>query len=271
MSQPPSGPPPGQQPYPGRPGGQQPYPGQPGGGQQPYPGQPYPGQPYPGQPYPGQGPPYPGQQYPGQGPGGQYPPPGQGYGSPGPYPGQGGPPQQYGAPPGQFGQGPASTGPAGARGAEPKEVRTSFLLWLAYLAVGLLGSIITFASLDSLIDAGLEQAGIDPSQVPPEAIAAGRAGVLVGVVLGLVLLALVVATVFQMRKGRNWARIVLAVLGGLSALGVLNAFTGAGTLIGLGGLGVVSVVLSAVQFVLLVAAIVFMFRRPANAWFAAGR
>lgn len=91
------------------------------------------------------------------------------------------------------------------------------------------------------------------------------------VVIGLVLLALVVATVFQMRKGRNWARIVLAVLGGLSALSLLLGFANAGSLLGLGGLGVLSVLISVVQLVLLLGAILLMFRGGANAYFAAGR
>lgn len=269
---------------------------------QPPSGPPYPGQPYPGQGQQGPGE-YPGQQ--GRGPGGPYPPPGQGgYGGPGPYPGQqGGPPPQYGQQGGQYGgqqggspygeqpyggqqqyggekgpshgdQGsPYGTGPTGAAatGAEPKEVRTSFLLWLAYLGLGLIGSILAFVSLESVINSTLAQSGVDPAALPPGTLAAARTGALVGVVIGLVLLALVVGAVFQMRKGRNWARIVLTVLGGLSALSLILGFFSLGTTLSLGGLGVLSVLLSVVQFVLLVGAILFMYRGAAQPYFAAGR
>jgi hypothetical protein len=269
---------------------------------QPPSGPPYPGQPYqgPGQQGPGE---YPGQQ--GRGPGGPYPPPGQGgYGGPGPYPGQqGGPPPQYGQQGGQYGgqyggqqggpqggspygeqpyggqqqyggdQGsPYGTGPTtAAAGTEPKEVRTSFLLWLAYLGLGLIGAIIAFVSLESVINSSLERSGVDPAGLPPGTLDAARTGAVVGVVIGLVLLALVVAAVFQMRKGRNWARIVLTILGGLSALSLILGFLSIGTTLALGGLGVLSVLLSVVQFVLLVGAIVFMYRGAAQPYFAAGR
>ena len=274
---------------------------------QPPSGPPYPGQPYPGQGQQGPGE-YPGQQ--GRGPGGPYPPPGQGgYGGPGPYPGQqGGQPPQYGQQGGQYGgqqggqqggqyggqqggspygeqpyggqqqyggdQGsPYGTGPtkAATAGAEPKEVRTSFLLWLAYLGLGLIGSIIAFASLESVINSTLARSGVDASSLPPGTLEATRAGALVGVVIGLVLLALVVGAVFQMRKGRNWARIVLTILGGLSALSLILGFLSIGTTLSLGGLGVLSVLLSVLQFVLLIGAIVFMYRGAAQPYFAAGR
>lgn len=280
MSQPPSGPPYPGQPYPGQ-GQQGPgeYPGQQGRG----PGGPYPP---PGQGgYGGPGP-YPGQQ---GGPPPQYGQQGGQYG--GQYGGQQGGPQQGGQQYGeqqyggqqQYGgdQGPSygdqgspygGTGPTKtAAGAEPKEVRTSFLLWLAYLGLGLIGAVIGFLSLESVINSTLERSGVDASSLPPGTLDAARAGALVGVSIGLVLLALVVGAVFQMRKGRNWARIVLTILGGLSALSLILGFFSLGTTLSLGALGVVSVLLSVVQFVLLVAAIVFMYRGAAQPYFAAGR
>jgi hypothetical protein len=272
---------------------------------QPPSGPPYPGQPYPGQGQQGPGE-YPGQQ--GRGPGGPYPPPGQGgYGGPGPYPGQqGGPPPQYGQQGGQGGQyggqqggspygeqpyggqqqyggdkspsygdqgSPYGTGPTGpaATGAEPKEVRTSFLLWLAYLGLGLVGAVITFLSIEAVINTTLERSGVDPSSVPPGVLEGTRFGALVGVIIGLVLLALVVGAVFQMRKGRNWARIVLTVLGALSALSLVLGFFRLDTTLSLGVLGVLSVLLSVVQFLLLIGAILFMYRGAAQPYFAAGR
>jgi hypothetical protein len=246
VSQPPAGPSYGQDPNQG--------PGQ-------YPGQ-YPGQQGPGQQY-GQ-PPYSGQS-------GGYPPPGQPYGN---QP-QGGQAYPYGGQP-AYGGGSASGGfPApgagGGRGTAPKEVETSFRLWLAAIAVSLIGSIIAFLSLDAITNAALGQSGLDSSALTPEVTAAARVGAVIGAVIGLLILALQVAVVFQMRKGRNWARILLAVLGGLSVLfGLLGLFS-AGTTLSIGALGVISLLLSAVQIILIVGAILFMFRGAANPYFGSRR
>lgn len=247
MSQPPAGPSYGQDPNQGP--GQ--YPGQ-------YPGQQGPGQQYGQSPYSGQ-------------PGG-YPPPGQPYGN---QP-QGGYP--YGGQPAQpaYGSGGSASGGypapgAGGGGKAPKEVETSFKLWLAAIAVSLIGSIIAFLSLDAITDAALGQSGLDPAALTPDVTAAARVGAIIGAVIGLLILALQVAVVFQMRKGRNWARILLAVLGGLSVLfGLLGLFS-AGTTLSIGALGLLSLLLSIVQMALIVAAILFMFRGAANPYFGARR
>jgi len=253
VSQPPVGPPYGQDPNQG--------PGQ-------YPGQP----PYPGQQAAGQ-------QY-GQQPGG-YPPPGQQYGGSSSGDQQyGGQQYPYGGQPAQpsYGGGSGSgafpdpgAGTGTGTGTAPKEVETSFKLWLAYIAVSLIGSIITFLSIGGVIDAQLRAQGLNPADLPPGTAEALQTGLIVGAVLGLILLAAIVAVVFQMRKGRNWARIVLAVLGGIAVLGLVIGLVNSGATLALGGLGVVSVLLSVVQLLLLIAAILFMFRGAANPYFAGRR
>lgn len=259
MSQPPVGPPYGQDPNqgPGQYPGQPPYPGQQGPGQQygqqpggyPPPGQPYGGQPSGGQQYGGQQ--YGGQQYPY---GGQSAQPAYGSGS------------VSGSGSGGF-PGPGT----GTAGAPPKEVETSFKLWLAVVALGLIGAILSFLSLDAITEAALRQSGLDASSLPPEFATASRVGAIVGAVIGLVILVLQVLVIFQMRKGRNWARILLAVLGGLSVLFGLIGLFSAGTTLSIGALGVISVLLSVVQLLLLIGAILFMFRGAANPYFAGRR
>lgn len=248
MSQPPAGPSYGQDPNQGP--GQ--YPGQ-------YPGQQGPGQQYGQSPYSGQ-------------PGG-YPPPGQPYGNQpqGGYPYGGQPAQPAYGSGGSASGGYPAPGAGGGRGTAPKEVETSFRLWLAAIAVGLIGSIIGFLSLDAIIDAALSQPGLDPATLTPEVRGAARVGAVIGAVIGLLLLALLVAAVFQMRKGRNWARILLAVLGGLSVLSGLLGLFSAGTTLSIGALGVLSLVLSVVQMLLIIGAIVFMFRGAAKPWFSSAR
>ena len=150
----------------------------------------------------------------------------------------------------------------------PAEVRTAFLLWLVDLALGVVGAVITFLSIDALITAGVEAAGLGTGDLPAGVLEGARAGAIGGVVVGLVLLALVAAAVFAMRNGRNWARILLTVLGVLSLLSGVYSLVSAGQMLSLGVLGIVSVVLTAIQVVLIAAAIWFMFRPAAAAYFA---
>ena len=78
--------------------------------------------------------------------------------------------------------------------------------------------------------------------------------VVVGVVvLGLLFVAAGAGFALVMRAGRNWARVVLTVVGSLSVLFLI---------------GPVATPLQALfQLALLVGAIVMMFQRPANDWF----
>ena len=227
------------------PGQQPPYGQQPGYGQQP---------PYGQQPGYGQQPPYgqehgqPGQPY-GQPP--QYGQPGQQYGQPG---------QQYGQPP-QYGQGgfdpyPAAPGQQwgapSAPTARPATVRNGIYAFLANTLLGLLGSIVTFADFNSLVDDAARDAGVDADSV--------RAGVMVGAVIGLLFLAAYLAVLWQAWQGRNWARIVLWVLGGLSVIsGLLGLGNGNGFL----------ALLGVVQLLLVIAGIVFLAMKPSNEWYRA--
>jgi hypothetical protein len=68
--------------------------------------------------------------------------------------------------------------------------------------------------------------------------------------------------VLFMRSGKNWARIVLAVLSGLWLVT---------TLFGIAAATGVGIVLDLVQVALVVGAVYFMFRPAANAFFAPRR
>jgi hypothetical protein len=118
--------------------------------------------------------------------------------------------------------------------------------------LGLLGSIVTFADFNSLVDDAAREAGVSPDSV--------RAGVMVGAVIGLVFLAAYLLVLWYAWQGRNWARIVLWVLGGLSVLsGVVGLGNGNGFLVLLGLL----------QLLLCIAGIVLLALRPSNEWYRA--
>jgi len=87
-----------------------------------------------------------------------------------------------------------------------------------------------------------------------------NAGATFGIVVGIVVLALYVLLALQVRKGKNWARVVTWVLAGLGVLGVLVTLAGPGTaankLVGL------------VSGVLDVGVIVLLASAASNAFFA---
>jgi hypothetical protein len=238
FGQSPQGGPQGQPPYGQQPGQEyaQPQYGQPQYGQQP--GQQY-GQPQYGQPQYGQ--PQYGQPEYGQPPYGQQPG------------------QQYGQP--QYGQ-PAFSGYPGAPEAQqwggptgpterPSTVKLGIGAFLANTLLGLLASVITFSDMDSLVASGTTE-GLDQDSV--------RLALVVGAVIGLVFLAIYLVVLWFAWQGRNWARIVLWVLGGLS---VVSGVAGLGN-----GSGVLSL-LSVLQLLLVIAGIVFLALKPSNEWYRA--
>lgn len=148
--------------------------------------------------------------------------------------------------------------------AAPADVQTSFKLWIADIVIGVVATLLLFTLPGEVIVPRSElPPGVDPATA--DAIVLGA--IIFGVVLGLVLLALQLLFVFKMRAGRNWARIVLTVLGGIGLLGGLFGLGRTLAFLAAGGLGVLVGLLSLVQLVILAAAILFMYRPAANAYF----
>jgi hypothetical protein len=191
--------------------------------------------------------------------GGQYPgPEGQ--------PGQGGPPQGWNAPPppppSYPGYAPAPSAPTG-QGAppameRPTTVRAGIGAFVASLILGIVGSIVTFADFDSIVDRTLAQT--DDPNVTEEII---RTGLRIGVVISLLILALYVLFLWFAWQGRNWARVVLWVLGGLGVLSGVVGLSGAGA----AGQTGFQVSLGVFQLILTIAAIVLLALKPSNEWY----
>lgn len=212
-----------------RPSDQSGYPSAPPPAQYPQ-GQPPQGGGYAGGPSGGQFPPAPeyggGQQY------GNAPAYGSGYGDP------------YGAP----------AGPVNP----PKEVMRAVQLMFARVALGVLSTILAFASADAIKDSIREN---DPNLSASEVDSAFAVAIGITIFFGLVFAALYVLLAIQVRKGKNWARIVTWVLAGLGVLGGLLALLGTGT--GLEkGLGVIVLLVD-------LAIIVLLAMKPASEYFAA--
>lgn len=208
--------------------------------------------------------------YPPAPPPGQYPqdqpPPGGGYAG-GPSGGGQFPPapdygsaQQYGNAP-AYGNAPQYGDPYGAPAAPvaapPEVVRVVQLMFLR-VALGILNTLLAFASADSIKDSIRDN---DPNLSPDQVDSAFAVAVGVTVFFGLVFAVLYVLLAIQVRKGKNWARIVTWVLAGLGVLGGLLGLLGNST--GLEkGLGVIILLVDA-------AIIVLLAMKPANEYFAA--
>lgn len=190
---------------------------------------------------------------------------GQGENSPGgPY----GPPQGWNAPPSPevYGQqypgyAPAPSAPTGYGAPQsmerPTTVRAGIGAFVASLLVGLISSVVTFADFDSFVDRALAESTGDPA-VTEEVI---RAALNIGIVIGLVMLALNVLFLWFAWKGYNWARIVLWVLGGLGVASGLVGLTGANGQTGFTtSMGVFSLLFTA-------AGIVLLAMKPSNEWY----
>jgi hypothetical protein len=219
--------------------GQQGQPGQYGQPQYGQQGQPQYGQ--QGQPQYGQQ----GQPQYGQPPGGGYPP----------YQDPSSPqyPQYPSAPPYGYGY-PGSGGPA-----EPAEipptVHWASIAMIARTVLGLIASFVTFAEMDTILDEAARRTGVSFDRDT------ARAGVVIGVVISLIIAVLFILLAIQVRRGKNWARIVAIVFASLSILSGLFSFGARyGALLNL---------FNVLNLLLAIATLVLLVLKPSSDYFAA--
>lgn len=139
----------------------------------------------------------------------------------------------------------------------PTTVNTAFWLYIASALLSVISGIITISTVSrdhAAIVRQLQRSGADLHGQNIDTVANAALGVAIGFsVLTLIFWAVTfVLFAFFMRRGANWARIVLTVLTALSLLNVLN------------GLGT-----GALQVILSIVALILMWLRPSSEWFAA--
>jgi len=193
---------------------------------------------------------------------------GQGGNPPGgPY----GPPEGWNAPPAPGpqnypGYGPAPSAPVGYGAPQPMErpttVRAGLGAFIAVLVLGLVSSIVTFADFDTILNAALAAQGKSTADLGVDEESFVRLVLIVGVVIGLVMAALQIMFIWFAWKGRNWARVVLWVLGGLGVIsglaGVVSPTPGyPGYLTGL----------SLFSLLFTLAGVVLLALKPSNDWY----
>jgi hypothetical protein len=175
------------------------------------------------------------------------------------------PPQQgWQAPPGQYGYSPAPSAPGWEPPPAPERpttVRVGVGAFIATLILGVISSLVQFSDVDGLV-ADAVAVSNDPALTEDVV----RAGLVLGAVIGLLIVALEALFIWFAWKGRNWARIVLWVLGGLGVLFGLTALGGAAG--GVAGSGFLDS-LSVISLLLTVVGIVALGMKPSNEWYAA--
>jgi hypothetical protein len=133
------------------------------------------------------------------------------------------------------------------QGPPPPPVANAAKLMLLRAALNLLGLLVLLGTRSSLKD---QIRNADPTLSPAELDTAVTTTIAAGLVFGIVFIALYVLLALQVRKGKNWARIVTWVLAGVSALSGLASL--AQPIPGLSRiLGLVTLLLDAAIIVLL--------------------
>ena len=198
-----------------------------------------------------------------------------GWGQPPSVPPYGGQVPPYGTPPGGYspappppppaygGYGPAPSAPPGWGGQaptpveRPATVRFGLGAFVAELILGLIGGIYVLSNYNSIIQRALDQANVN-TKLPESSI---RAALIGGAAFALVIVALEVMFIAFAWNGRNWARVVLWVFGGL---GIVSGLIGLSTNSQYGGF---YATLSIFQWLLTIIGVVLLALKPSNDWF----
>ena len=144
-----------------------------------------------------------------------------------------------------------AAGAGGSTVAPPPQVNTAFWLYIAGAALSLVALIISLATVGSLKSTLMQQqSGLSDSA----ANAAIGISVTLAVVFGILYIAAYVLFAVFMRRGANWARIVLLIVTVLSLFGVLGGY----------GVGAARVIVGVIATILI-------FLKPANEYFRSGR
>lgn len=144
--------------------------------------------------------------------------------------------------------------------AAPPSTQLAVKLMFVLAGLALLNIVLQVAFRDQLRTAiSTANTGLSPSQVDT----AATAGLAVGLVIGIIFLLLYVLLARQVRKGKNWARIVTVIL---AAFGVLSGFS---ALVQPTAAG--SAAIAIIEAVIDIVLIVLLFRRESSAFFASPR
>lgn len=149
------------------------------------------------------------------------------------------------------------------RGGRPPSIKAAVTVVWIWVALGAISFVVTLANLDDIVAQALQNAPADA----PITEGAARTGVIAGAALGLVIGAVLPAVLaIFLRRGQNWARIVLTILAALTILlGLIGLATG-----GAATQGAVLLVLQVLTLVLAIGLLVVLWRPASSAWLHGG-
>ena len=163
-------------------------------------------------------------------------------------------------------------GPVGEPRPMPVDVGTAYQLWCGVLILGIVSTVTSLAVMwrdrqafvDQLMDQMPEMSGSE-AMTRDDWLALIPFGLGAAAVGSFVILGLLYLVVRQMRRGKNWARMLLTLVGVFMTLSTVPTLFGVGAGAGVEGwvLGIVGIL----QAVLTVGAIVLMHRRESNLYF----
>jgi hypothetical protein len=164
-------------------------------------------------------------------------------------------PPSYGAPmqpvdQNQYGAPPAPVGPP------PSSVVNATRLMFVSAALGVIGLIVLLASKSSLRD---QVAKKNPSYDAHKLDTVVNAAVAIGITFGVIFIVLYVLLALQVKKGKNWARIVTWILAALGVISALSSLAQTNT----GGSRAASLVGGVVDL----AIIILLLQKPSNDYF----
>ncbi|HEY8300803.1 MAG TPA: hypothetical protein VIG48_02790 [Jatrophihabitans sp.] len=138
----------------------------------------------------------------------------------------------------------------------PSTVQNAVRLMFVLAALGLIALIVVFADKSALRKA-IQDA--NPSYDTSKIDTAVNTAFAVGAVIGVVLVVLYVLLALQVRKGKNWARIVTWVLSGLGALGAISNLAQPQPAL--------SKAIAGIELIAYVVLIVLLAMKPSSEWF----
>jgi hypothetical protein len=179
------------------------------------------------------------------------------------------PPSYPSAPPAAPPSYPAAPGHGGAQWGgpaprpveRPVTVRAGIGAFMASLILGVIGVIIRFTDIDTLVDQALAQTVQAGQEQLSRDVA--RSLVIIVAVISLVFIGLEAMFIWFAWNGRNWARIVLWVIGGFGVLSLLFVLGGSAATSSTGFLDALSII----QSLLVLAGVILLALAPSNEWY----
>ncbi len=171
---------------------------------------------------------------------------------------------------------PMPTPPHGPDGGGPRpmpvDVGTAYQLWCGVLILGIVSTVTSLALMwrdrQAFVDLMMDQMSTmsgSEALTRDEVLALIPFGLGVAAVGSCVILGLLYLVVRQIRRGKNWARMLLTLVGVFMTLSTVPTLFGVGT--GTGAESWVLGIVGILQAVLTVGAIVLMHRRESNLYF----